>query len=105
MYWIVIKYAGLKSEYEAQVEKCKSSPIWYSLYANYHLKFLFDDLQKEGKLKQGKKNIDGWEYEGQIDESGLACGYGKAIQVTEGYDYTYEGMWVEDKWEGIGDWR
>ena len=77
--------------------------IWYSFYANYHLKFWFEDLKRDGGLKQGKKTIgDGWSYEGQIDESGAACGIGKAIQVTEEFDYIYTGSFVNDKWEGIG---
>ena len=51
LYWMVLKYAGCKNEYEAFVEKSKSSVIWYSFYANFHLKFWFDDLQREGSLK------------------------------------------------------
>ena len=51
LYWMILKYAGCKKEYEAFVEKSKSSVFWYSFYANFHLKFWFDDLNLEGLLK------------------------------------------------------
>ena len=80
--------------------------IWYSFYANFHLKFWFDDLRREGKLKKGKKTLtteEGeWSYEGEIDENGAACGVGKAKRVTEEFDYIQDCSFVNDKLEGIG---
>ena len=51
LYWMVLKHAGCKDEYEAFVKKSKDSVIWYSFYANFHLKCWFDDLKREGSLK------------------------------------------------------
>ena len=110
LYWIVLKYAGSTKEYDAYVKKSRNSVIWYSFYANFHLKFWFEDLRREGKLKQGKKKLitkDGteWSYEGEIDETGAACGIGKAINVTEGFDYTADCSFVNDQFEGIGHYK
>ena len=44
LYWMVLKYAGCKKDYETYLEKSKNSVIWYSFYANFHLKFMLDDL-------------------------------------------------------------
>ena len=59
--------------------------IWYSFYANFHLKFWFEDLNRDGVLKLGKKKLidkdsNEWNYEGQIDKKGVACGFGIATR-------------------------
>ena len=108
LYWIVLKYAGSTKEYDTYVDKSRNSVIWYSFYANFHLKFWFEDLRREGKLKQGKKQLttkDGeWSYEGEIDEAGAACGIGKAIRVTEGFDFIADCSFVNDQFEGVGSY-
>ena len=79
------------------------------------------DLRAEGKLKHGKlplfintfsfegkkkvvdkTNFSYWDkerkYEGEIDENGLACGYG----VASCKDKRYKGCFVNDLFEGLG---
>ena len=56
------------------------------------------------RLCLGKKEIeameDTWDYEGEIDEDGLACGFGVA---DTGDGWTYVGTFFNDKFEGIGE--
>ena len=124
LYWIVLKYAGCTKEYQEYVEKSKNgSPFWYTFYANFHLKFWFEDLKRDEALKEGKKKITcngkEWDYEGPVDENGVACGIGKATRSEDEeeakqdrhykggmrqnlLDYSYYGSFVNDKFEGIG---
>ena len=47
----------------------------------------------------GKKTIDDrWEYTGELDDNGLACGHGVATQGNK----QYKGTWFMDKRHGIG---
>ena len=48
--------------------------------------------------KDSKKIKEDWDYEGEIDENGKACGTGKASSITT----RYEGSFLNDKMEGIG---
>ena len=81
------------------------------------MKFWFEDLKRDGALKEGKKKIIGndgneWDYEGPIDENGVACGIGKATRGDDPakrdnphsriFDWTYTGSFVNDKFEGVG---
>ena len=44
--------------------------------------------------------IDGnWDYEGEQDKEGRACGYGVAKNQ---FNATYVGTWFNDAWEGLG---
>ena len=78
LHMIILKELGHKQEYDAYLEKCKADPLWYSFYANFHLKFWFKELEEQGKLRIGKKieaHEEGeWHYEGQLDENDLCCG-------------------------------
>ena len=47
----------------------------------------------------GKKTIDErWEYTGELDDNGLACGHGVATHGNK----QYKGTWFADKRHGIG---
>ena len=41
-----------------------------------------------------------WDYEGELDQEGLACGMGE-LSNKDG-DMSYRGMFVGDKYEGTG---
>ena len=42
---------------------------------------------------------DVWDYEGDLDENDMACGYGVAVSRMGS---TYQGSFFNDKFEGIG---
>ena len=44
-----------------------------------------------------------WEYEGEVDEEGLACGNGTSKGGYDGEE-TYVGTWLQDQRDGIGKW-
>ena len=52
----------------------------YCIY--FHLLPKLENLQKQGRLHKGMKVIQvygkEWQYEGLLDEEGLACSYGEA---------------------------
>ena len=41
-----------------------------------------------------------WDYEGEQDKEGRACGYGVAKRQDR--NDTYVGTWFNDAWEGLG---
>ena len=55
-------------------------------------------------MRIGKKQIklvfevNKWDYEGEIDERGFACGLGTVIHDGG----TYMGTWLLDRFEGVG---
>ena len=46
-------------------------------------------VRSQGLLKKGKKMIDNWEYEGEMEEHGFACGFG----VVKLGSKSYKGTW------------
>ena len=51
-------------------------------------------------MKVGTFSAGKWYYEGDIDEDGLACGYGFAREKDKGH--VYKGMFYNNKPHGIG---
>ena len=55
----------------------------------------------------GRKKIkamnEEWEYEGEIDESGKACGIGKASYRSN--SHIWKGSFLNDTFEGIGTYN
>ena len=85
----------------------------YTQYVGDYLQPWVQELRLRGKLKRGKKKIhikgvnryfpeegEDWDYEGELDQDGLACGMGELSNKDGNHSYT--GCFVNDKFEGIG---
>ena len=88
------------------MEECRSyrDKSWetYSLYVHGYLLPTFDQMRSEGKLKRNTKLIDLddygelYDYEGELDEEGNACGYG-TLSLNDGiHEETYRGTFWND---------
>ena len=59
-------------------------------------------LRKEGKLKQGTKAFEGgigscgWDYSGEVDEDGKACGIGELSELYSGDSTVLKGTFYND---------
>ena len=88
---------------------CMETVYFYSIYIVDYLEPSLEDLRRERRLQPGKKTIRRrkdkhddsiWEYVGELNEEGLATGYGEA--TCKALQEKYCGTFVDDVWEGIG---
>ena len=68
---------------------------------------LLEKLRKEGKLKKGVKQItdpsgEAYDYVGEIDDNGIACGFGTATKIDNNLGKKYTGTFLFDNFEGLG---
>ena len=70
-------------DYQDYCEKLRDDHQRYSLYCHGYLIPKLQELRKQGRLKQGSRNVrdemNRWiKYQGEVDEEGKACGEGVA---------------------------
>ena len=88
-------------EWDCFMNSEKNNPKFMSAYIEDYLKPKLFKMRREGRLKKGKKKVQiqnvEVNYEGEMDEKGLATGFGKAT-----YSHGFvEGMFYEDCTQGV----
>ena len=103
--------AELKSLSRHQERKnfCKDTVYFYTIYCIDYLERSLEEMRISGKLKKGRKTIHRkkdqydesvWQYMGELNDKGLAYGFGTA--TCKALNEKYTGTFVDDVWEGIG---
>ena len=83
---------------------CRKTDENYTVYLLGCFEPCLNMLRQKDQLRIGKKQIklvfelNKWDYEGEIDEKGFACGFGTVVHDGE----TYTGTWLLDRFEGVG---
>ena len=93
-------------EREFQMKKMAEDPEYMSIYITDYLEPLLFKMRSQGKLKIGKKKLGMsigdsiLEYEGEIDEQGLATGIGRATCDSG----IIQGTFYKDDLAGLMTW-
>ena len=95
---IALKLQGKSAEHREFMDECRTyrnDHSNFTLYSLVYIESLIHQLQIQGKLKKSKKTLpNGWSYQGDVDDEGLACGHG----IARAHDYlpNYTGTFWND---------
>ena len=110
MYFAALEHLSRKNEGEQYMEICKafknSDHEEYTQYVFGYLLPFLDELKSKNATKKGSKTIVVYgkycSYLGELDNQGRANGHGVVVSDDKVGLY-YEGTFVNDRFEGIGE--
>ena len=112
MYIFILRKRGFYDDIHKYLEECREHEDKIQTYSFYVHGFLlpwFQEQREAGKIAIGMKSkplfFDGaeWDYHGELDKNGNACGWGKATQRTfSKIERIFEGSFIDNHGHGYG---